>query len=94
MEIEQMMDMNIRRSESGNRAQPRRASGPGARPGPKPTVDADSDTYRVVSVRMSDDFSVRLKLAATLAGITQRELIITAVQPEVDRILKEHNLSV
>ena len=89
-----MMDMNIRRSDSGARAQPRRASGPGTRPGPKATVDADSDTYRVVSVRMSDDFSVRLKLAATLAGITQRELIITAVQPEVDRILEEHNLSV
>ena len=86
------MNMNIRRSDNGEEPRARRASGPSARPGPHPTVDADSDSYRVVSVRMSEELSRRLKLAATLSGITQRELIILAIQPEVDRILREHNL--
>ena len=65
---------------------------PAPGPGPHPTVDADSDSYRVVSVRMSEELTRRLKLAATLSGITQRELIILAIQPDVDRILREHNL--
>ena len=51
-----------------------------------------ADSYRIVSVRMSEELTRRLKLAATLSGITQRELIILAIQPDVDRILREHNL--
>ncbi len=86
------MNMDIRRRDSRNKTPRQSASGPGTRPGPKPTVDADSDSYRLVSVRMSDEFSAQLKLAATLSGVTQREFIIRALQPAVDQILREHNL--
>lgn len=74
------------------RRRSRRSSGSPAHRGPKRTIDADGDTYRQLSIDVSEDLFNRLKVAAALDRVSGRELVLRVVIPEVDRVYREHGL--
>ena len=70
----------------------RRSSGSPAQRGPTRTIDADGDTYRQISVDVSEDLFNQLKVAAALDRVPVRELVLRVVIPEVERVYGEHGL--
>ena len=83
------MTMNIRR-RSDTHAE--RASGHRAGSGRRRTVDVDDNhNYHPVAFRVSDSLYRRLRLAVALSGSpTQQGFIIEALEPAIDRVLKEN----
>ncbi len=70
----------------------RKSSGTAAQRGPTRTIDADGDSYRQLSLDVSEDLFNRLKVAAALDRVPVRELVLRVVIPEVDRVCREHGL--
>ena len=70
----------------------RRSSGSPSQRGPTRTIDADGDTYRQLSIDVSEELFNRLKVAAALDRVSGRELVLRVVIPEVDRVYREHGL--
>jgi len=61
--------------------------------GPQRIVDVSkSGEYKAISFRVSEEFNKKLKLACALTDMGQTELIISQIEPEVNRILKENGL--
>lgn len=69
-----------------------KSSGSPAQRGPTRTIDADGDSYRQLSIDVSEDLFNRLKVAAALDRVSGRELVLRVVIPEVDRVYREHGL--
>jgi len=74
------------------RRRSRRSSGSPSQRGPTRTIDADGDSYRQLSIDVSEDLFTRLKVAAALDRVSGRELVLRVVIPEVDRVYREHGL--
>lgn len=74
------------------RKRSRRSSGSSAHRGPTRTIDADGESYRQISIDVSEDLFNRLKVAAALDRVPARELVLRVVIPEVDRVYREHGL--
>ena len=81
--------MNIPRG--GRRG--RLASGGGPAVGRQRTVDIDENgVYYSLSVKISERLHRRLGMACAAAGTTKVNLIVEAIEPVIDEILKEHGI--
>ena len=87
-----MTMINMTPPGDGERRRSRRSSGSPAQRGPTRTIDADGDSYRQLSVDVSEELFNRLKVAAALDRVPVRELVLRVVIPEVDRVYREHGL--
>ena len=88
-----MTTINMTPPGDRERRRGRRSSGSPAQRGPTRTIDAEGDTYRQLSVDVSDDLFNRLKVAAALDRVPIRELVLRVVIPEVQRVYEEHGLN-
>ena len=86
------MTMNIRRRDGTNAE---RASGRRVGSGRRRTVDVDEDhNYHPVAFRVSDSLYRRLRLAVALSGSpTQQGFIIGALEPAIEKVLKDNGFS-
>ncbi len=51
-----------------------------------------SGEYKSITFQVSEEFDRALKLACVLTGMTQTELIISQIKPEVNKILEENGI--
>ena len=87
-----MTMINMTPTGDRERRRGRRSSGSPSQRGPTRTIDADGDTYRQLSIDVSEELFNRLKVAAALDRVSGRELVLRVVIPEVDRVYREHGL--
>lgn len=87
-----MTTINMTPPGDRERRRGRRSSGSPAQRGPTRTIDADGDSYRQISVDVSEDLFNQLKVAAALDRVPVRELVLRVVIPEVHRVYREHGL--
>ena len=87
-----MTTINMTPPGDRERRRGNRSSGSPAQRGPTRTIDADGDSYRQLSLDVSDELFNRLKVAAALDRVPVRELVLRVVIPEIDRVYGEHGL--
>ena len=79
------MAMRLRPDRDDNMQ--RRGSGRAVKPGPVPYHDGGEGEQRTVSIKMSEEFARRLKLAAAKRGVSMREYVLTRLEPAIDEDL-------
>lgn len=79
--------MTMRARPNGDDRTHRRGSGRAIKPGPVPYDDGGEGEQRTVSIKMSEGFARRLRLAAAIRGVSMREYVLTRLEPAIDEDL-------
>ena len=79
--------MTMRARPKGDDRSHWRGSGRAVKPGPVPYHDGGEGEQRTVSIKMSEGFARRLRLAAAIRGVSMREYVLTRLEPAIEEDL-------
>lgn len=79
--------MAMRLRPDGDDSLQGRGSGRAVKPGPVPYHDGGEGEQRTMSIKMSEGYARRLKLAAAKRGVSMREYVLTRLEPSIDEDL-------